>query len=110
MSVAVTLVFPGGGAKEGAGIGVRLLWVVCLILGASLLLFFPGRGPEKIRLEKLLLLDNVEDPEPFGRVLAVVFPAFTGLIAGLGLSGDLRNPQRSVPLGTLSATLTGMAV
>ena len=32
------------------------------------------------------------------------------MIAGLGLSGDLKNPQRSIPLGTIAATLTGMIV
>ena len=32
------------------------------------------------------------------------------MIAGLGLSGDLRNPQRSIPLGTIGATLAGMVV
>ena len=46
----------------------------------------------------------------FGTVFAICFPAFTGMIAGLGLSGDLRNPQRSIPLGTISATLAGMVV
>ena len=39
-----------------------------------------------------------------------MFPAFTGMTAGVGLSGDLANPRRSIPLGTLAATLTGMVV
>ena len=41
---------------------------------------------------------------------AICFPAFTGMTAGVGLSGDLRNPGRSIPLGTMAGTITGLAV
>lgn len=46
----------------------------------------------------------------FFAVFAIIFPAFTGMTAGVGLSGDLRNPSKSIPLGTLAGTLTGMIV
>lgn len=46
----------------------------------------------------------------FFSVFAIIFPAFTGMTAGVGLSGDLRNPSRSIPLGTLAATLSGMVI
>ncbi|MCB0637581.1 MAG: amino acid permease, partial [Lewinella sp.] len=46
----------------------------------------------------------------FFTVFAIIFPAFTGMTAGVGLSGDLRDPGRSIPLGTLAATISGMIV
>ena len=49
-------------------------------------------------------------PVGFFTVFAIIFPAFTGMTAGVGLSGDLENPGKSIPLGTLSGTLAGMVI
>ena len=66
--------------------------------------------PEEIRPSRVSITASKPGGDPFGKVFAICFPAFTGMIAGLGLSGDLRNPQRSIPLGTIGATLVGMVV
>ena len=95
---------------KGAGSGVRALWFVSAALFSSILLFLLGAGPESIRPEGLNLNSRIPDPDPFGRVFATCFPAFTGMIAGLGLSGDLKRPEKSIPLGTIGATLAGMVV
>ncbi|RME92066.1 MAG: amino acid permease, partial [Bacteroidetes bacterium] len=53
---------------------------------------------------------NPGSPISFFTVFAIIFPAFTGMTAGVGLSGDLRDPGRSIPLGTVAATLVGMII
>ena len=95
---------------KGAGMGVQVLWGVCVILVISIAAFLFGESPESIRPSGLNLTSRISDPDRFGTVFATCFPAFTGMIAGLGLSGDLKNPRKSIPLGTISATLGGMLV
>ena len=42
----------------------------------------------------------------FSALVGLFFPAVTGIMAGSNRSASLKDTQRSIPIGTLSATLT----
>lgn len=95
---------------RGARVGVALLWGVVVVLSLVLALFFMGSPLAGYEVEGLNLFAAVESADSFMLVFAICFPAFTGMTAGVGLSGDLRNPRRSIPLGIMTATATGLVV
>jgi amino acid transporter len=47
---------------------------------------------------------------PWITLFAIFFPAVTGFEAGVSMSGDLKDPRRNIPFGTISAVLVGLTV
>jgi amino acid transporter len=107
LPVAIGLV--GIMLAKGAELGIAALYVVVAVVAASLALFLLGE-PIAGHAGGLSLTERVGRPDAFFTVFAICFPAFTGITQGVNLSGDLRDPSRSIPRGTMLGTAVGLVV
>ncbi len=109
-SIPALLLLIGLMVTKGADLGMKALYVVVGILFVSLVMFFAGTTDYAATYDSKLLFKNVDSKVGIFAVFAIIFPAFTGMTAGVGLSGDLKDPKKSIPMGTLAATIIGMVI
>lgn len=110
ISIPVMLMLGGLILTKGANLGVKALYFVVAILFVALILFFLGKTDFAEAGSYDIMSDTLRNQQDFFMVFAIIFPAFTGMTAGVGLSGDLKNPGKSIPLGTTIATFSGMII
>ncbi|MGH7636555.1 MAG: Na-K-Cl cotransporter [Gemmatimonadaceae bacterium] len=89
-----------------ADLALKSQYVVMAAIAASLVSFFLGEPRAPAPTSTAEALETLS----FWPVFAVFFPAVTGIEAGIAMSGDLKNPARALPLGTILAVLFGYAI
>ena len=108
ISIPVMLLLSVLVLKKGANVGLKVLYIAGALVLFALLMFFFGSPVDGSGIDYFSANVSLKNSGEMFVVLAIIFPAFTGVTAGVGLSGDLKNPGKSIPLGTTTAAFTGL--
>lgn len=93
-------------SMKSAQLAFRVQYFVLAAIAISIAAFLAGPSQNPGEVVWLSSVGKVG----FWETFAIFFPAVTGILAGVSMSGELRTPRRSIIVGTLSAIFVGLLV
>ena len=88
-------------------LAIKTQYFILVAIALSLISVFLGNG-QYAPSEPTFF--STSDAIPWIVLFGIFFPAVTGFGAGVSMSGDLANPNKAIPRGTMAAILTGLLV
>jgi len=98
--VAVTII-----TFISTSLAIKTQYIIMTAIGLSLISIFLGNHEFTPAAP---LLSPTATAAPFIVLFGIFFPAVTGFEAGVSMSGDLKDPKKSIPVGTISAIVIGL--
>ena len=94
-------------ALISTAVAIKTQFFIMAAIFVSLISIFLGTTDS---IPQTISFFGIEGGASMEEVFAIFFPAVTGFTAGIAMSGDLRDPKKSIPAGTIAAIAVGFVV